>query len=157
MNTEELASKLGELYEEFEASGKSIDEFIKAKLGAARDGGQAMAAAAIRTFGAIDANYVDLQKATAAGENRQEWLRRRLDETLQEVGAEAEREKVGEFLAAAVDTLTGAKEGTTTAVPFEGIDAVDTVKALDEALALNALATLRATVGQNEQDNGTED
>ena len=142
------------MHAEYEASGKGIDDFLRAKLGAVREGGEAAAEAAIRTFAAIDANYADLKKAAEAGENRQEWLRRRLEEALRETGADREREKIGGFFAAAADALSGAPEGTTPAVPFEGVDAADTVRALDEALAANALATLGAAAGQ---DNGTEE
>ena len=157
MNKETLAWRLGELYAEYKASGQSIDDFMKAKLELVRGGGEAAAEEAIRTFAAIDANFADLQKSKADGENRQEWLRRRLHETLKEVGAEGEREKVGAVLASVVDVLKGEKAGTTPVVPFEDIDATDTVARLDEALGMNALMTLCAAEKTDGLTNGTED
>ncbi len=152
MNEDTLAQRLGELHAEYKASGQGIDEFLKAKLAASRENGEAAAETLVRTFAAIDANYADLQSAKAAGENRQEWLRRKLDEAIREAGADAEREKVGTLLAGVVDELNGAATGTTPPVAFDGIDAADTVAALDEALARNALSALTAT-----DNNGSED
>ena len=152
MNEDTLTRRLGELHAEYKASGQSIDEFLKTKLAASRENGEAVAETLVRTFADIDANYADLQAAKAAGENRQEWLRLKLDETIREVGADAEREKVGTLLAGAVDSLTGATPGTTPPVAFNGIDAADTVASLDEALARNAFSSLAAA-----DNNGTGD
>lgn len=151
MDEKELARVADELHGEYAASGMGIDEFLRAKLGKER------AEAAIRAFAAIDANYAELQEAKKAGENRREWLRRRLEGALEGVEAAGKRERAGEWLAGATDALNGAPQGTTAGVPFEGIDAADTVAALDEALAGNALATLAAAGrGRGTDGNGTE-
>ena len=147
MKEEKLAELMGVLFAEYTSSGLDIDEYMESKLMSVRKDGKKAAEAARRMFAAIDENYRAVQSAKADGANRRDWLRGCLETALHEAGADRQRETVGGALAAAVDVLSGAPQGTTAAVPFEGIDAVDWVNKLDRSLAGSALVPLFAASG----------
>lgn len=85
MNSERLSRILAEIHDEYGASGKTIDEYLKAKLGASPERSEKEAETAIHTFEAIDTSYAALQKAKAGGTKSADWLKQSLDEILGDV------------------------------------------------------------------------
>ena len=137
-----LTKEMSALIAECKASGLTIDEFLKKKLSDARTDGAQYANDMLRTFAQIDANYASLAQAKARGQNRQEWLREKIEETIIATGTDRKRDIVGNVLSQSIDTINGDLRGTTPAVPFDGMDAVETVAAIDAAVANGALAAL---------------
>ena len=142
MNESELSERLKNLVVEFKASGMDIDSFLKQKLSAAKTDGAESADAIIQTLAGIDANYADLQQAKGNGFNRRDWLGEKINEAAKEAGADDKPELVGEVLASVINAMNGNGPEKATPVPFEGIDAVETIDALDAALRTSAVSEL---------------
>lgn len=128
------------LMSECRASGLDIDDFLVKKLSETRKDGAQCAETVLHTLAEIDTAYDNLLHAKAKGQNRQEWLRDQLESAIKETNADSKREEVGQVLAFTVDALKGEKKGTTSPQPFEGIDAVDMVSEVEDALAKSAIA-----------------
>ena len=139
-----FTKEMSALIAECKASGLTIDDFLKKKLGEARADGTQYASNMLHTFAQIDANYASLTQAKARGQNRQEWLREKIEETIVDAGADRKRDMVGNVLSQSIDAINGDVLGTTSAVPFDGMDAVETVAAIDAAVANGALSALSA-------------
>ena len=142
MNESELSERLKTLTAEFKASGMDIDSFLRQKLSAARQDGGQSADMIIQTLAGIDANYADLQQAKENGFNRRDWLDTKINEAAKEVGADDKPELVGEVFAAVINAMNGKDAESAMPVPFEGVDAVETVDALDAALRKSAVSGL---------------
>ena len=69
-------------------------------------------------------------------------MREKIEETIVDAGADRKRDMVGNVLSQSIDAINGDVLGTTSAVPFDGMDAVETVAAIDAAVANGALAAL---------------
>lgn len=142
MNESELSERLKSLTAEFKASGMDIDSFLRQKLCAVKSDGAQSAEAIIQTLAEIDANYADLQQAKENGLNRRDWLGKKISEAAKEAGADDKPELVGEALAAVINAMNGKDAESAMPVPFEGVDAVETVDALDAALRKSAVSGL---------------
>ena len=131
-------SKLSEtlvlLAKEFKASGKSIDDFLKARLAKARKDGKACAETVIKTFAAIDANYADLQKAKKNGQNREEWLRDKIDDVVKDIGGDKKPEAIGQALTMATDAISHDSAGTTPPKPYSEFERTMLIQDLNKAL-----------------------
>lgn len=132
-----LAKELPQWIEEFESSGKTIDEFLLAKLTAANVKNPKECIAEIRkTLSQIDQNYESLQKAKAEGWNREVWLRKTIDEATKNYTPE----ETGKVLATSVNALS--PEASVTPEPYEGLDAVIQIQQLENAVSENVCNTL---------------
>lgn len=142
MNESELSERLKTLTAEFKASGMDIDSFLRQKLSTAKQDGAQSADTIIQTLAGIDANYADLQQAKGNGLNRRDWLGSKINEATKEAGADEKPELLGEVLASVINAMNGNGSEKASAVPFEGIDAVETIDALDAALRKSAVSGL---------------
>ena len=142
MNESELSERLKTLTAEFKASGMDIDSFLRQKLSTAKQDGAQSADVIIQTLAGIDANYADLQTAKENGLNRRDWLGRKINEATKEGSTDEKPELVGEVLASVINAMNGNGSEEASAVPCEGLDAVETIDALDAALRKSAVSEL---------------
>ena len=87
MNINELEDRIKNLMAEFKASGISIDDFVRQKLSTAPQYEGKDAETLIQTLADIDANYADLQQAKEDGLNREEWLRKKINQAAADASA----------------------------------------------------------------------
>lgn len=139
-NSQQIEGRMASLISECRSSGLGIDEFLAKKVSEIREDGAKCAETILKTLAEIDSAYASLLQAKANGQNRQEWLRERLESAISDTGTDNKREEVGYLLASTVDALKGEKKGTTAPQPFEGIDAVDMVSEVEDALAKSVIA-----------------
>ena len=139
-----VVAQLPALIAEFKTSGLAIDEFVKLKMKKSRPDGEQCAARMLNTFSEIDANYADVQQARAKGVNRQDWLRDKIEGSISNANADKKRDVVGRVLGLSLAAVKGEKYRENGSVPFEGIDAVEMVEAIEEGLAGNAIASIGA-------------
>ena len=144
MNINELEDRIKNLMAEFKASGISIDDFVRQKLSTAPQYEGKDAETLIQTLADIDANYADLQQAKEDGLNREDWLRKKINQAAAD--ASAKPEVVGAVVSSVTAALNCEPGAQTEAVPFEGSEAVEMVGALDDALA-------KATCGRLSKSN----
>ena len=131
-------SKPGQdILEAYQQSGLTVDEFIAAYL---RDKGienpEKVAAAIDSSFKKIDKNYEELKKCKTQGGNRQSFLRQICDKTFKDTN----EQKTGEALSILISGLNNSDNQTAAAPAYEGLDAVNYVNKLEEAIKNNALA-----------------
>ena len=134
----EKYSKPGQdILEAYQQSGLTVDEFIVAYL---RDKGienpEKVAAAIDSSFKKIDKNYEELKKCKAQGGNRQSFLRQICDKTFKNT----DEQKTGEALSILISGLNNSDNQTAAAPAYEGVDAVNYVNKLENAIRNNALA-----------------
>lgn len=137
---QQFENRFASLLSECRASGLSVDDFVTKKLSETRKDGIKCAESILHTLAEIDTAYDGLLRAKENGQNRQEWLRDRLESAISDADADRKREEVGQILARTADALKGERQGTTSPQPFEGIDAVDMVSEIEDALVKNAIA-----------------
>lgn len=130
-------SKPGQdILEAYQQSGLTVDEFIVAYL---RDKGienpEKVAAGIDSSFKKIDKNYEELKKCKAQGGNRQSFLRQICDKTFKNTN----EQKTGEALIILISGLNNS-DNQTAAPAYEGLDAVNYVNKLEDAIKNNALA-----------------
>lgn len=136
----QFVKQIASLMSECRASGLGVDDFIAKKLSESEKDGVKYAEAISHTLAEIDTAYDSLLNAKQNGQNRQEWLRDRLESAISDTHADHQREEIGQILARTADMLRGEKPGTSSPLPFEGIDAVDMVSELEDALVKSAIA-----------------
>lgn len=136
----EKYSKPGQdILEAYQQSELTVDEFIVAYL---RDKGienpEKVAAGIDSSFKKIDKNYEELKKykAQGGGGNRQSFLRQICDKTFKNTN----EQKTGEALSILISGLNNSDNQTAAAPAYEGLDAVNYVNKLEEAIKNNALA-----------------
>ena len=144
MHNNELETRVRNLMAEFKSSGVSIDDFVRRKLSAAPQYEAKDAELLIQILADIDSNYVDLQQAKENGYNREEWLRKKINQAAAD--ASAKPEVVGAVVSSVTAALNCEPGAQTEAVPFEGSEAVEMVGALDDAL-------VKATCGRLSKSN----
>ena len=137
---EELAAAYAALTKEFADSGKDIDSFIAEKLATLGALDKDAAERLLATFSAIDENYADLRKKRTDGKNRREWLGDKLEEAIVDSGAGKMRDEVGVLLADAAQSINNCPQ--LPHQPFDGIDAVDIVNAIDREILAKTSAEL---------------
>jgi len=142
--TASVVTQIPALMAEFKASGLAIDDFIKRKLKETRPDGEQRAERMLNTFSEIDANYADIQQARSRGVNRQDWLRDKIEGAISDANADKKRDVVGSVLGLSLAAVKGEKHSENGAQPFEGIDAIEMVEAIEEGLAGNAIASIGA-------------
>ena len=146
MDAEKFEQTMKMLLDEYEKSGKSMDEFIREKLAASGREDAAECAAEIgATLTEIDAKYKSLQECKKNGGNREEWLRQEVDA----VAKDYSPDDTGKVLSSTVKVLDGDEQ----AVPdgdasYDALDAAFAIRELDDALVRN--------VCREFDDNGTE-
>ena len=134
----EKCSKPGQdILEAYQQSGLTVDEFIAAYL---REKGienpEKVAAAIDSSFKKIDKNYEELKKCRAQGGNRQSFLRQICDKTFKDTN----EQKTGEALSILISGLNNSDNQTAAAPAYEGVDAVNYVNKLENAIKNSALA-----------------
>ena len=139
-----LIRKISDLMAEFKVSKLGIDEFVRQKMKESRPDGEQYAKRMLMTFSEIDANYADIKQARAKGVNRQDWIREKIEKSISDVNADKKRDMVGRVLGMSLAALKGDNGGGNEETPFEGIDAVEMVEAVEEGLAGNAIASIGA-------------
>jgi len=147
MADKDLVSRIQSLMSEFRSSKMSIDDFLRTKLAAKRKGSDARAKKVIEIFRGIDENYASLQAAKAKGVNRQEWMRERIDSAITDSASANGREVAGVVLARSIDALNSSPAGTTHDRSFEGLDAIDALSDLDNALSRRAIDSMAISGG----------
>ena len=147
MADKDLASRIQSLMSEFRSSKMSIDDFLRTKLLEQRKDADTCAKKIIETFKGIDENYASLQAAKSKGVNRQEWLRERIDSAITDLASANGREVAGKVLAKSIDALNSFPAGTTQDRSFEGLDAIDTLADLDNALSKRAIDSITISEG----------
>ena len=140
--TSDMIAQISALTAEFKASGLAIDDFMKRKLKESRPDGEHCAERMLKTFTEIDVNYADAQQARAKGINRQDWLRDKIEKSISDADADKKRDMVGRVLGRSLAALKDENGGEDEVTPFEGIDAVEMVEAIEEGLAGNAIASM---------------
>ena len=140
MDEQNFDSIMDALMSEYENSGMSMDDFIKAKLKASgRPDAEECAADIIDTINGIDAAFTSLQKFKAEGYNREEWLRGELDDALKDVSPE----EGGKLLASAINGLNGSPDASVDDAPeYSGVDAPFLIRELDDAIVKNTCENL---------------
>ena len=140
MDEQNYGSIMDALMSEYENSGMSMDDFIKAKLKASgRPDAEECAADIISTIDGIDAAFTSLQKFKAEGYNREEWLRGELDDALKDVSPE----EGGKLLASAINGLNGSPDASVDDAPeYSGFDAPFLIRELDDAIVKNTCENL---------------
>ncbi|MBE6375784.1 MAG: hypothetical protein E7050_04890 [Lentisphaerae bacterium] len=125
------------ILEVYQQSGLTVDEFIISYL---RDRGienpEKVAAVINSSFKKIDKNYEELKKCKAQGGNRQSFLRQICDKTFKNTN----EQKTGEALSILISGLNNSDNQTAAAPAYEGLDAINYVNKLDEAIKNNALS-----------------
>ena len=125
-----------DILDAYQKSGLTIDEFIVAYL---QDKGienpEDVAATIDSSFKKIDQNYEDLKKCKAQVGNRQTFLRNICDETFKNT----DEKKTGEALAVLLSGLNNGENPVANAPAYEGVDAVNYVNKLENAIRNNAL------------------
>ena len=147
MADKDLVSRIQSLMSEFRSSKMSIDDFLRTKLAAQRKDADTCAKKIIETFRGIDENYASLQGAKTKGVNRQEWMRERIDSAITDSASANGREIAGKVLAKSIDALNSSPVGTTQDRSFEGLDAVDALADLDDALSKRAIVSMAISGG----------
>lgn len=147
MADKDLASRIQSLMSEFLSSKMSIDDFLRTKLAAKGRGSDACAKNIIETFRGIDENYASLQAAKSKGVNRQEWMRERIDSAITDTASINGREIAGKVLAKSIDALNSSPVGTTQDRSLEGLDAIDALADLDNALSKRAIVSMAISGG----------
>lgn len=142
ISQQEFTSRMSALMAECKASEMNVDEFLKKKLGESCKDGAQCAEQALRTLAEIDANYESLKQARSEGMNRQEWLRDSIEKSISDAKADKKRGVVGDVLARLVAVIQGKKAGRVVSRSFEGLDAGDTIKEIDDSLAQSMLCSI---------------
>lgn len=133
------SKSMQDILDAYQKSGLTVDKFIVAYL---REKGienpEDVAATIDFSFKKIDQNYEDLKKckAKAQGGNRQTFLRNICDETFKNT----DEKKTGEALAVLLSGLNNSENTVANAPAYEGVDAVNYVNKLEDAIKSNALA-----------------
>jgi len=146
MDAEKFEQTMKTLLDEYEKSGKNVDEFIREKLAASGRKDAAECAAEIgATLAEIDEKYASLQQFKENGGNREEWLRREVDA----VAKDYSPEETGKFLSSAVKVLDGDEQAEPDEnASYDALDAAFAIRELDDALVRN--------VCREFDDNGEE-
>ncbi len=128
------------LLDEYEKSGKNMDDFIKDKLTVAgREDAAECAAEISATIMDIDQKFADLQKHKADGGNREEWLRKEIDGIAQNYSAQ----ETGKVLSSTIKVLNGEESDIPDEnASYDALDAAFTVRELDDALVKNTCSGL---------------
>ena len=125
-----------DILDAYQKSGLTIDEFIVAYL---RDKGiknpEEVTAIIDSSFKKIDQNYEELKKCRPQGGNRQSFLRQICDKTFKDTN----EQKTGEALSILISGLNNSDNQTAAAPAYEGLDAVNYVNKLENAIRNNAL------------------
>jgi len=131
---------MARLVSEYESSGMSMDDFIKAKLKASgRADAEQCAADISATLDGIDGSFSRLRKFKAEGHNREEWLREEMDDVLKDVSPE----DGGKLLVSAINGLNGSTEvSPDEPMAYSGFDAPFLIRKLDDALTKNVCENL---------------
>ncbi len=125
------AERLNTLEEEFRASGKDIDTFLRDKVNeSGRPDADKVASDIIATFASIDANYADLRKAKEEGRNRTDWLNDKFRNLFKAVNPKT----AGELLSRITNALRGKPDAPAADVEFSGFDARELTQKLSDAL-----------------------
>jgi len=131
------SKSMQDILEAYQQSGLTVDEFIAAYL---RDRGienpEKVAAGINSSFKKIDKNYEELKKCKTQGGNRENFLRQICDETFKDTDSQ----KTGEALHILITGLNGNDNPTAAAPAYEGVDAVNYVNKLENAIKNSALA-----------------
>ena len=147
ITTASVVAHISALMAEFKTSGLAIDDFMKRKLKESRPNGEQYAERMLKTFTEIDENYADIQQARAKGNNRQDWLRDKIEKSISDANADKKRDMVGRALGRSLAALKGENGGEDEVTPFEGIDAVEMVETIEEGLTGNAIASIGTREG----------
>ena len=124
-----------DLFESFQRSGKSIEEFMLTYLKEKGIKNPEVALAEINsTLFAIDQNYEELKKVKATGGNRKTFLRRICDI----VTKNTDSKKAGEALAILTAGLNNTEQPKSS-MPYDGLDAVNHIDKLENAIKENAI------------------
>ena len=140
MDAEKFEQTMKMLLDEYEKSGKSVDEFIREKLAAAGRQDAAECAAEIgATLTEIDEKYASLVKFKKDGGNREEWLRQEIDT----IAKGSDPDDTGKVLSSTIKALDGDEQ----AVPdddasYDALDAAFAIRELDDALVRNVCEDL---------------
>lgn len=146
MNLDNLSEVLKKLMAEFESSGMSVDEFITAKLKASgREDAEDFVKKMNETLASIDKKFKSLQEFKENGGNREDWLRREVDNATEGISAE----NAGKVLSSTIKVLNGESDDTPDEnATYDGIDAVKLISDLDDGIARN---TLKAIAGEEDK------
>ena len=91
------------------------------------------------TLDDIDDKFASLQKSKEEGHNREEWLRQEIDDATEGIPSD----KAGQFLSSATKVLNGEENDTPDEdANYDGVDAVETIQKLDDALVNNTCSSL---------------
>ena len=119
------------LVDEFKASGKDIDEFLRERLAASgREDAAETAEGIIGTLAAIDGNHAEIEKARRDGYSRRDWLGRKFNALF----AKADSRAAGTLLARMADAFKGKSDGGDANAEYEGREARDLVAGLNGAI-----------------------
>ncbi len=142
MDAEKFEETMKILLDEFEKSGMTMDEFIKAKLTAAgHQDADAYVAEINATLKDIDAKYASLQEAKTSGSNREEWLRKEMDSVAQDYTPE----ESGKVFSSTIKVLNGEESDIPDEnASYNALDAAFMVRELDDALVKNTCMDLNS-------------
>ena len=117
-----------------------IDDFIEQKINAnGRDDAEEVVKEINTTLDDIDDKFASLQKSKEEGHNREEWLRQEIDDATEGIPSD----KAGQFLSSATKVLNGEENDTPDEdANYDGVDAVETIQKLDDALVNNTCSSL---------------
>ncbi len=146
------AERLNTLEEEFRASGKDIDTFLRDKVNeSGRPDADKVSSDIIATFASIDANYEDLKKAKKEGRNRTDWLNDKFRNLFKAVNPKT----AGELLSRITNALRGKPGASVADVEFSGFDARELTQKLSDALEVGEVRQLNnapdQTISSEEQ------
>ena len=131
------SKSMQDILDAYQKSGLTVDKFIVAYL---REKGienpEDVAATIDFSFKKIDKNYEELKKCKTQGGNRQSFLRQICDKTFKDTN----EQKTGEALSILISGLNNSDNQTAAAPAYEGVDAVNYVNKLENAIKNSALA-----------------
>lgn len=135
MGEEKFEQTMKLLLDEYEKSGKNMDDFIREKLAASGRQDAAECAAEISAILAeIDKKYASLQQFKKDGGNREEWLRREIDIAAKDYNSG----DIGKVLSSTIKFLNGDEKAMPDdAASYDAVDAAFTIRELDDALVKN--------------------
>ena len=140
MNLDNLSEVLKKLMDEYEASGMSMDDFITNKLNTAgRSDAEDFVKRMNTTLMSIDEKYKSLQEFKANGGNREEWLRKEVDQASNGISSDI----VGKFLSSTIKVLNGEDNDIPDEnADYNGIDAVELIRELDNGIVNQTIKSL---------------
>ena len=140
MNLDNLSEVLKKLMDEYEASGMSMDDFIMNKLKTAgRSDAEDFVKRMNTTLMSIDEKYKSLQEFKANGGNREEWLRKEVDQASNGISSDI----VGKFLSSTIKVLNGEDNDIPDEnADYNGIDAVELIRELDNGIVNQTIKSL---------------